>query len=259
MESGNGRAVDGSARAEAAHGGGRRQTVKFTFFKVAPEWRRLDRVERERHLTEFRGVVERWSERTLVRCYSTIGTRGDADFMVWHVSYEMDDIQRMAAELLATDLGGWLTIPHSYLSMTKHSVYVEKYAGPGEDRFTRLTLAPGSAKYLFVYPLTKLREWYGLPKEERQQAMNQHIAIGATYQTVKINTTYAFGLDDHEFVLAFETDEPGDFLDLVMELRGSVSSAYTASDVPIFTCRGVSPAAMLEMLVATPAGAAVSA
>jgi chlorite dismutase len=254
MQSGNGQPMT-----SAGHGGGRRQTVKFTFFKVAPEWRRLPRVERERHLAEFRGVVERWAERTLVRCYSTIGTRGDADFMVWHVSYEMDDIQRMTAELLGTDLAGWLSIPHSYLSMTKHSVYVEKYAGPGEDRFTRLTLAPGSAKYLFVYPLTKVREWYGLPKEERQQAMNQHIAIGATYSTVKINTTYAFGLDDHEFVLAFETDDPGDFLDLVMELRGSVASAYTASDVPIFTCRSATAAEMLEMLVAHPTGTAVPA
>jgi chlorite dismutase len=251
----------GTEQSSTANGGGdgRRQAVKFTFFKVAPEWRRLDRIERERQLAEFRGVVEAWSGRTLVRCYSTMGTRGDADFMLWHVSYEMDDIQRMVAELLGTDFGGWLTIPHSYLSMTKHSVYVEKYAGPGEDRFTRLTLAPGSAKYLFVYPLTKVREWYGLPKDERQQAMNQHIAIGATYSTVKINTTYAFGLDDHEFVLAFETDEPADFLDLVMELRGSVSSAYTASDVPIFTCRSATAREMLDMLVAVPSGAAIPA
>ena len=254
MSSGTGQSGLGNG-----HGDGRRQAVKFTFFKVAPEWRRLDRIERERQLEEFRSVVETWSGRTLVRCYSTMGTRGDADFMLWHVSYEMDDIQQMAAELLGTDFGGWLTIPHSYLSMTKHSVYVEKYAGPGEDRFTRLTLAPGTTKYLFVYPLTKVREWYGLPKEERQQAMNQHIAIGATYSTVKINTTYAFGLDDHEFVLAFETDEPADFLDLVMELRASVSSAYTASDVPIFTCRGVSAREMLGILVATPREAAVPA
>ena len=70
-------------------------------------------------------------------------------------------------------------------------------------------MAPGEHKYLFVYPLTKVREWYGLSKDERQQAMNQHIAVGHTYSSVKLNTTYSFGLDDQEFVLAFETDEPG--------------------------------------------------
>lgn len=227
---------------------GKRQIVKFTFFKAAPEWRRLDVAERDRQIGAFAGVVEEWSGRNLVRCYSTVGTRGDVDFMVWQVSYELDDIQRMAGELLGTALGGYLTTPYSYLSMTKSSAYVEKYAGPGEDRATRLALAPGEHRYLFVYPLTKMREWYGLPPEERQQIMNQHIAIGATYSSVKINTTYSFGLDDQEFVLAFETDEPGDFLDLVQELRGSVSSAYTLSDVPIFTCVASTARGMLEAM-----------
>lgn len=215
---------------------GERQIVKFTFFKVVPEWRRLDVTERERQTAELAETVASWAKRNLVRCYSTMGTRGDTDFMIWQVSYELEDIQRMAGELLGTALGGYLETPYSYLSMTKNSAYVEKYAGPGEDRATRLSLAPGQHKYLFVYPLTKMREWYGLPREERQEIMNQHIAVGATYPSVKINTTYSFGFDDQEFVLAFETDVPGDFLDLVQELRGSTSSAYTLTDVPIFTC-----------------------
>lgn len=234
---------------------GRRQYVKFTFFKAAAGWRRLDPEERERQLAEFRDVVEEWSRRNLIRCYSTMGTRGDVDFMVWQVSYELDDVQRMASELMGTALAGWLTTPFSYLSMTKHSAYVEKYSGPGQDRFTRLSLAPGEHKYLFVYPLTKQREWYGLTKEERQEAMNQHIAIGHTYSSVKLNTTYSFGLDDQEFVLAFETDEPGDFLDLVQELRGSMSSAYTLTDVPIFTCVATTAEGMLRALAASRAGA----
>jgi chlorite dismutase len=222
--------------------------VKFAFYKVVPEWRRLDSELRERQIAEFVEIVESWAERNLVRCYSTIGTRGDTDFMIWQVSYELEDIQRMAGELLGTSLGGFLATPYSYLSMTKHSAYVEKYAGPGQDRATRLTLAPGAHKYLFVYPLTKMREWYGLPGGERQQIMNQHIAIGATYPSVKINTTYSFGLDDQEFVLAFETDEPGDFLDLVQELRGSTSSAYTLTDIPIFTCIATTAGGMLRAL-----------
>src|SRR3712207_8226744 len=54
--------------------------------------------------------------------------------------------------LFRSALAGFLTTPHSYLSMTKNSAYVEKYAGPSEDRATRLALAPGEHKYLFVYP-----------------------------------------------------------------------------------------------------------
>jgi chlorite dismutase len=222
--------------------------VKFTFFKVAPEWRRLDAIDRDAQIAELAEVVESWASRNLIRCYSTVGTRGDVDFMIWQVSYELEDLQQMAGELLGTALGGYLTTPHSYLSMTKHSAYVEKYAGPGQDRATRLSLAPGEHKYLFVYPLTKMREWYGLPAEERQAIMNQHIAVGASYPSVKLNTTYSFGIDDQEFTLAFESDIPGDFLDLVQELRASTSSAYTLSDVPIFTCIAASARGMLEAL-----------
>lgn len=227
---------------------GKRQMVKFTFFKVAPEWRRLDIDTRERQMAEFAGVVEAWSGRNLIRCYSTVGMRGDTDFMLWQVAYELDDIQQMAGELLGTEMGGYLTTPYSYLSMTKHSAYVEKYAGPGQDRATRLSIAPGAHKYLFVYPLTKMREWYSLPPEERQQIMNHHIAVGASYSSVKINTTYAFGLDDPEFVLAFESDVPADFLDLVQELRSSTSSAYTLTDTPIFTCVATTASGMLRAL-----------
>jgi chlorite dismutase len=228
------------------HQPGRRQYVKYTFYRVDPAWRRQETATRERHIAEFVDVVEGWERRTMVRCFSTAGTRGDVDFMIWQVSYELDDIQKMAGDVLGTELGGWLTTPHSYLAMTKHSTYVEKYAGPSGDRSTRLSLAPGTAKYLFVYPMTKVREWYGLGPEERQEAMNQHIAVGATYPSVKINTTYSFGLDDQEFVVAFETDEPADFLDLVQELRGSISSAYTASDVPVFTCQATTAEGMLR-------------
>ena len=236
---------------------GRRQFVKFTFFKIAPEWRRLEPLERDRQKEEFRAVVEEWAGRTLVRCYSTVGTRGDTDFMIWQVSYDLHDIQQMSGALMGTTLAGWLTTPFSYLSMTKHSNYVEKYSGPGRDKFTRLSLAPGDHKYLFVYPLTKMREWYGLSKEERQEAMNQHMAIGHTYSSVKLNTTYSFGLDDQEFVLAFETDEPGDFLDLVQELRPSMSSAYTLTDVPIFTCIATTANEMLEVLALQSQGVTV--
>lgn len=227
---------------------GERQFVKFTFFKVATEWRRLDVIDRDAQIGEFADVVASWEGRNLIRCYSTMGTRGDVDFMIWQVSYELEDLQQMAGELLGTTLGGYLTTPHSYLSMTKHSAYVEKYAGPGQDRATRLSLAPGEHKYLFVYPLTKMREWYSLPAEERQAIMNQHIAVGASYSSVKLNTTYSFGIDDQEFTLAFETDVPGDFLDLVQELRASTSSAYTLSDIPIFTCIATTARGMLEAL-----------
>ncbi len=39
------------------------------------------------------------------------------------------------------------------------------------------------------------------------------------FPSVKLNTTYSFGLDDQEWVVASESDKPEDFVDLVMALR----------------------------------------
>jgi chlorite dismutase len=88
-----------------------------------------------------------------------------------------------------------------------------------------------------------------LDHETRQKLMDGHIRMGTTYPSVKLNTTYSFGLDDQEFVVAFESDRPDDFLDLVMNMRETEASSYTLRDTPTFTClRSASAAAMLDTL-----------
>jgi chlorite dismutase len=195
----------------------------------------------------FAGVVDSWDERILLRTYSTLGMRGDCDFMLWQVSENLDDFQEVASDVASAELGAYLETPYSYLSMTKHSMYVSEHVHPDQEG-TRLTIAPGGSRYLFVYPFVKTRAWYLLPQSERQRIMSVHIATGHKYPTVKLNTTYSFGLDDQEFVLAFETDFPGDFLDLVQELRETESSSFTLRDTPIFTCVSMPMREILESL-----------
>lgn len=213
----------------------RRQYVRFAFYRLDPAWRRLSAADRDSGRQELGNIMERWADRILLRTYSTIGTRGDCDFLVWQVSTELDDFQAMASDIASSEMGAYLDTPYSYLSMTKHSTYVKDHVHPDQEG-TRLVIAPGDCKYLFVYPFVKTRAWYTLPFAERQRMMNKHISSGHKYPSVKINTTYSFGLDDQEFVLAFETDEPADFLDLVQELRDTEASSYTLRDTPIFTC-----------------------
>ena len=213
---------------------GKQQFVSFPFFKLDPAWRRLDEPERTRGKAEFRAVVESAQGKMILLAYSTIGVRGDTDFFFWLVSYQLEDFEAFMARLLNTGLGRYLTLPYSYLSMTRRSIYVEEHEHENQEG-NRLQIIPGLNKYVFVYPFIKTRAWYALDKKLRQEAMTEHIAVGHKYQSVKINTTYSYGLDDQEFVLAFESDEPKDFLDLVMELRESKASAYTLKDTPTFT------------------------
>ena len=211
-----------------------RQFVKFNFYKVEPSWRRLPEKERRQGKEEFITVVEEFTSQMFTRSFSMVGLRGDTDFLLWQACDTLETLQEMATRLWATGLGHYLHQPYSYLAMTRKSQYVGKHQHAGQEGI-RLRLRPGNARYFVVYPFVKTRDWYLLPAEERQQMMNEHFGIGHKYPSVKINTTYSFGLDDQEFVVAFETDIPSDFLDLVMELRGIEGSRYTLRDTPIFT------------------------
>ncbi len=225
-----------------------RQVVKYTFFALDPAWRRLPFEEREAAKAEFaRVIVESVPEFFVLRSYSLIGMHHDTDFMLWSVSDTLERQSALLARIHATALGAWLRISYSYLAMTRHSPYVRDHVHEGQEG-TQLTILPDGKKYLFVYPLDKKREWYSEPFETRNTVMREHIKIGHRYPTVKINTTYSFGLDDQEFVVAFESDYAEDFLDLVEELRGSVSSSFTARDVPIFTCIAMDIRAVLDAL-----------
>ncbi len=212
----------------------RRQFISFKFFKVRPEWRLLDESARKKGKDECLKVLEAQSKKVILLSYSTLGTRSDCDLALWMVSFRLEDFEELVSELYRTGLGNYLTLATSYLSMTKRSNYIDKLSP--EHTESRTQIRPGKHKYLFVYPFWKTRDWYLLPQEKRQELMDEHIRIGSKYVSVKLNTTYSFGIDDQEFVVAFETDEPGDFLDLVMELRASQASKYTLRDTPIFTC-----------------------
>ncbi|MCP9463508.1 MAG: chlorite dismutase family protein [Nitrospira sp.] len=213
----------------------RRQYVNFAFYKVDPAWRRLPEEERARGKQEFIRAVEEYTGQVLVVAYSTVGIRGDCDFLLWRISYQLDLFQDMSAKLLASGLGKYLTTPYSYLSMTKRSMYIDHHSHEGQEG-KRLTVVPGQSRYIFVYPFVKTREWFLLTKAARQGMMDEHIEVGHRYPSVKLNTTYSFGLDDQEWVVAFESDKPEDFVDLVMALRETEGSRYTLRDTPIFTC-----------------------
>lgn len=212
-----------------------RQVVSFGFYRVDPAWRRLPQGERRRHADDLCSVVNQSAKRLgMVLTYSLVGLKADVDFLVWSVGQTLEDLQQLAAAIRQSAMGGYLLLPYAYLSMTKRSTYVDKLDPDHPD--TRRFVTPFHSQYLFVYPFVKTHAWYQLPFAERQTMMDEHIVLGNKYPSVRIHTTYAFGLDDPEFVLAFETDEPKDFLDLVMEMRESKARPYTLRDTPIFTC-----------------------
>jgi chlorite dismutase len=216
-----------------------RHFVKYTFLKVDAAWRRLDEEERARHKREFMAACEDFASDRLLRAFSLVGTRGDADLLLLSQATNLERIHELHVVLAQSGLMQWCETPYSFLAMTKASEYSEE---------SRLEVRPAHARYLFVYPFVKSREWYRMAPDERWKVMQEHIKVGREYPEIDLNTSYSFGLDDQEFVVAFETDDPSSFLDLVQRLRTTEASAYTKRDTPTFTCISMSVERALNAL-----------
>jgi chlorite dismutase len=217
------------------------QYVAYTFYRVDPAWRRKPVEERAAAKEAFAEVVEDWADRMdSLRSYTLTGVRPDCNFFLWKITERYADLGELGADLNGTPLAGWLETPYSYLATTKASDYTNA------RRARRIV--PRGAPYLVVYPFVKVRPWYALPAEERQRAMDEHIRIGAGFPTITNHTTYSFGIDDQEFMTAFECDEPADFMHLMLTLRESEASRYTERDTPIFVGQAAQIRAALDAL-----------
>jgi chlorite dismutase len=204
------------------------QYIAYTGYRVRPEWRRLPVEERAAHKDAFAEAIEGWGERfDHLRVYSTTGVRADVDFFLWKITQRYGDLGELGTELNATPLAGWLDVSFSYLATTKASQYTQA------RKARRIT--PKGSPYLVVYPFVKVRPWYALTEEDRQRAMDEHMRIGREeFPGIHNHTTYSFGIDDQEFMTAFECDEPADFMHLMLRLRDSEASRYTERDTPIY-------------------------
>ena len=225
-----------------------RHFVKFTFLKLDPAWRRRDSADRAQDKEEFAAACRDFGDDHFLRAYSLVGTRGDADLLLRTAAPRLEPIHELHVLLNQSGLMRYADVSHSYLAMTKESVY--------SDEPQPLVPREGSERrYLIVYPMWKRRDWYRLPEDERMRVMRSHIETGRRHPSIEINTAYSFGLDDQEFVVSFNADDPGEFLDLVQELRGTESSAYTESETPIFTCISASVERALDALDGEPVAA----
>jgi chlorite dismutase len=194
-----------------------------------PTWRRLTRDERCHTAEEFCAAVTAPSEVTMFT-YSMIGLRAGVDLLLWSISPSLDALEEKSARALRAGMGAWMTARHSFLGMIKPSQYVKRPTHQEQSLFSGERSA-----YLIVYPFTKSTDWYLLTQEERQRVMNGHMKVGHRYQQVRQLLAYSFGVDDMDFLVAYETDDLPAFGELVRELRGTESRRSTVRDTPILT------------------------
>ncbi|MGD1835786.1 MAG: chlorite dismutase family protein [Nitrososphaeraceae archaeon] len=201
----------------------------FSFFKVDPKWRWLNEIGKDEAAKEFEKLLEVANTKMKIITYSNIGLRTDADFMIWMISDSIEKIQILTSKIYTTILGKYIEHSMIYLSCSRPSAYSNNVT-------PNFMTNKKPLKYNIVYPFIKSRDWYLLSFEKRKKMMDEHIKVGKKFPNVKLNTSYSFGLDDQDFMLAFETNELKDFQDLIIQLRETEVSKYVVKDTPMIVC-----------------------
>jgi chlorite dismutase len=208
------------------------ELYRYVTVAVTPEWRRLPDNERAMQKDELARAADHPAVR--VHAYSLVGTRADADILLWCVADGLAELRDLETRFAGTRIWGYSTRPYAYLAARRRSQYLGDHAHAGGEH-GRVEAGPvGDTPYVVIYPMTKKRSWYALPHEERTRIMGAHFATGHKYPDIRIHTGYSFGIDDNEFVVAFEVPDVRRFVTLVADLRETESSSYTERETPIF-------------------------
>lgn len=199
----------------------------FWFFGVLPSWWQLGQDCRADAVAEFADYLDQAAEVTLRGSYELAGFRHDADLLVWVHGEKLEAIQSLAVDLRRSALGRHSARLNTLLGLVRPSQYVH-------DHMPAFTRGVAPRTYLSVYPFVKSHDWYQIPFEERRRIMMEHGVMGKPFQeTVLTNTIYSYGLTDDEFVVAFESEEPLEIVNMIEALRPAKARIYTVRDTPI--------------------------
>lgn len=190
-------------------------------------WRRLPDAQRRSTCADFISSIEQASDVTTYT-YTMVGLQPGVDLMLWRLAPSLDALESSAAAALRCGMGTWMSVKESFLGLIQPSQYVKKLTPQEQSLFSG-----ERSRYLIVYPFTKSAEWYLLDKDTRQRVMNEHMKVGHGYPQVRQLLAYSFGLDDQDFVVAYETDDLAAFGQLVRALRSTESRRSTVRDTPI--------------------------
>jgi chlorite dismutase len=223
--------------------------VRALALGLDPAWRRLDAARRGSTAVSFLEALAP-GEGVVTETYSLIGLKPGIDLLVWQLAGSVDALEEESARLLRSGLGRWMAVRESFTGLVGDSQYVVRPTSQEQSLFEG-----ERSRYLIVYPFTKSTEWYLTSREVRQGSMNEHMRVGHAYPQVRQLLAYSFGLDDQDFLVAYETDDLPAFSALVRDLRATDGRRSTVRDTPILLGVHRPAPEIMELLGASEAAA----
>lgn len=177
---------------------------------------------------EIENLFKGWEQVSVRGVYSTVGFRADTDLMLWFVGPSPDAMQEAVAAFGRTSAGRELEISWTFMGVVKPAEFTADHA----PAFVK---GEAPRRYLCAYPFVRTPEWYLLPPDDRASLLREHGLIGREFPEVLANTTSAFGINDWEWILAFEADELDRIVDCIRRLREAEARRFTKVEIPFVT------------------------
>lgn len=174
--------------------------------------------------------------------YDVSGLRADADLMIWWHAPSAEVLQAAARRFRRTALG-------RALEGTWSAMGVHRTAEFNKAHIPAFLAGLPAQRWLSVYPFVRSYDWYLLPDAERREMLREHGVMGREYDQVLANTTAAFSLGDYEWLLALESADLHDIVDLMRHLRSSEARRHVREEVPFFTGRRIEIDEIHEVLL----------
>lgn len=202
----------------------------FGIFSLTEDYWRLSDEERSDLQVSWIDHMGRVAEG--VRHYRTSPTRVGTDFILWcALRMEASENPQTFFDAYSRALRPfrrYVTMVDVLWGFTRGTQYRGGRDAGRIDPFDSVKLP-----YLIAYPFSKTAEWYLIHQPGRQAMMNEHIRIGRSYDGISQLLLYSTGLQDHEFVVVYESDDLPRFSALVRELRATAARPYTLLDAPV--------------------------
>jgi chlorite dismutase len=198
--------------------------ASYPVFVALPE--RLEEAERDVAAKEAQELIDNAAVE-LRGAYHLTGLRAGADLMLWLVADSLDVAQEAIASFLRTRLGRALRLTDVLTGIVRPAEFTP-------DHLPAFVKGAAPKRYVSVYPFVRTPDWYLLDPSERAALLREHGEAGRAFPDVLPNTTSAFGLNDYEWILAFEADSPERIVELIRALRATEARRYTKTEVPFY-------------------------
>lgn len=173
--------------------------------------------------------------------YDVSGLRADADVMLWLHGPSAESLQVALRGFRRTAAGSATRLAFSIMGTHRPAEF-------SRDHVPSFMLDTQPLSWLCVYPFVRSYDWYLLPEDERRAMLREHGLAGRAFTGVQANTVAAFALNDYEWILALESDDLHDLVDLMRDLRSTQARRHVREEIPFHTGRRIDAEAVIDVL-----------